>query len=1250
MNAQPYGIPQAAPAPLVERLSVSTTVRGNQYRYLYLIRRNEPEDDILALAYSALKFGYPELLRSFADYLADAILRDSSFPDAPPCIVHPGSPHSPNSAFFLSQLVASTISSRAPGTTIQHISIESPLAARPRLKVALGSGAHSGRWIATTNPTSDEDPKHLLESKPVIFIDDCALSGNVVDKYLEHLASFCVNGVTPVVLCHLAGGSDANFELDVDTRVLRRPGGPIMALVEALERPGTLLTTRLVYHAFQLAPGDWQAFVSRLSDRILLSLYLFAVNNFGSECPDMLNLLAQTVERRIGISLPGKLELSSVRSNVFFHSIENLGPTPGTLIAESDVKNVAARTRTAMTLEQHSTPVSLVLFDLDHTMLFSEKYYEAIHRIGPLVISNLTGVDIDSIHTRLAQLSRRLSETGFPMRQNDIAREFGIEWPALDKATVEAVKARDYVKEDRALLRVFEALHMAGVKTAVITDSGTYKARDVLNALGIAHSFDAVFTADATGLNKPSVEFLCVPLNHFGVTASETVMVGDSRTLDLEPAEALGMRTVLVRSRSHLLRLPDTLFSKSDALRRLSNFVTDFDGFQMHYFGGEHISRDADWDLLLRSFQRSFRTFWRGAKLDEAELYDIYCGLRDHFSSVSSEKEPSELSSSDADTDTINRTVRLSNRLLELAARFADLPNRVFIGLDGVFWQAADRGRSLLYCLDGFALSTVDELRALRPFTAQLLPEHHSIVYRVMQMIITRAIDNSDSDETFEAALASDFYAEVESASVQKTLVGELERYRDRISDIGGNGSPLYAPEIRKAYFNHLIEILSSRNVFSYKAHEIGHDFARFLSEGGLESGPITLIDRAIRGTQPLFLKHALGIVRPDIGSRFSLRLFIDPREDAYKNKAFRFLIPERIPEDIEQLRPLLKSREHRTHPLKPVYRINDLQLVDGLFTLILLSVGDNVPELGNVRTRLSAQPADSFIEELSGIAREAITAEIVRALASLSPVIDAESIKLSQAGSTSRQTHIFAESPAIPITDFDFEIITPPGNSAALEAILTHFSYCPSGFGAFFRQRGYRLTRVGYDRYEHSEAHSRRPYGKVMFLLNATGFEFLMEIIVRESYGPTYSEMFDAQMACLRLRYGDKAVDQVKREIRRLKVLIIRRGLYRDRIKYTGIPGVGVEQLVIQCGRSGNDPLVLDAPGTVQRAAEWILVAAGVNITRDLSSVRPWAKAKFDLIVHRIASEDGRSGNYLERITETEWTSLVNLALEETK
>lgn len=98
-------------------------------------------------------------------------------------------------------------------------------------------------------------------------------------------------------------------------------------------------------------------------------------------------------------------------------------------------------------------------------------------------------------------------------------------------------------------------LRKSGRRTAVVSNFDR-RLPGILAGLGLAAGLDAcVLPADA-GAAKPDPRIFRTALARLGARAAEAAFVGDDRELDLEPARALGLRTVDVASLATLRDLP----------------------------------------------------------------------------------------------------------------------------------------------------------------------------------------------------------------------------------------------------------------------------------------------------------------------------------------------------------------------------------------------------------------------------------------------------------------------------------------------------------------------------------------------------------------------------------------------------------------------------------------------------------------------------------------------------------------------
>ena len=107
-----------------------------------------------------------------------------------------------------------------------------------------------------------------------------------------------------------------------------------------------------------------------------------------------------------------------------------------------------------------------------------------------------------------------------------------------DDEKIAAIKPYPHVAE------TLSALRDRGLKLGVVTDAHNGNALKRLRKARLEEFFDAVITKDMSGKAKPSPEPFLLGMQLPGVTASETMLVGDSIRRDIVPAKALGMLTV----------------------------------------------------------------------------------------------------------------------------------------------------------------------------------------------------------------------------------------------------------------------------------------------------------------------------------------------------------------------------------------------------------------------------------------------------------------------------------------------------------------------------------------------------------------------------------------------------------------------------------------------------------------------------------------------------------------------------------
>src|SRR5829696_574332 len=94
--------------------------------------------------------------------------------------------------------------------------------------------------------------------------------------------------------------------------------------------------------------------------------------------------------------------------------------------------------------------------------------------------------------------------------------------------------------------RVIDEIKRRGLLVAVVSNTEDGRARESLEAAGLAGRFDVVVDSHLVGVSKPDPAIFRHALQLLGVEPDEAVFVGDSYTHDALAARAAGMRAVLL--------------------------------------------------------------------------------------------------------------------------------------------------------------------------------------------------------------------------------------------------------------------------------------------------------------------------------------------------------------------------------------------------------------------------------------------------------------------------------------------------------------------------------------------------------------------------------------------------------------------------------------------------------------------------------------------------------------------------------
>ena len=163
-------------------------------------------------------------------------------------------------------------------------------------------------------------------------------------------------------------------------------------------------------------------------------------------------------------------------------------------------------------------------------------------RIAPHLVELLDEAGLD----QKPSLSPEASRAFWTFTYRRFLQELGIE---EDEKLVEKLYARfssfeSYRLYDDAAPAI-ESLIEAGYRVGLISNFDSWLEK-MLIEMEIHHTFDVSVISGMVGIEKPDPEIYRLAIQRAGVDADVCVHVGDSPTMDIEPARTVGMNAVLI--------------------------------------------------------------------------------------------------------------------------------------------------------------------------------------------------------------------------------------------------------------------------------------------------------------------------------------------------------------------------------------------------------------------------------------------------------------------------------------------------------------------------------------------------------------------------------------------------------------------------------------------------------------------------------------------------------------------------------
>jgi putative hydrolase of the HAD superfamily len=211
-------------------------------------------------------------------------------------------------------------------------------------------------------------------------------------------------------------------------------------------------------------------------------------------------------------------------------------------------------------------PIKAVLFDMFDTLMLIEKNHEfyspSLMRMYRFLVKNGIEVPFEKFNAAYIEVRDELyakadanwEEPHFNVRVAETLKKLGynhdVSSPLAAAATNEFCEEfMKFVRIDKNAMAMLKRLH-GKYKLGIISNFAIPECVvKLLKASGIDGLFDVVVVSAAVNKRKPSPEIFQSTLKALGVSAAETVFVGDTIDADVEGAKAVGMKAIYLERR-----------------------------------------------------------------------------------------------------------------------------------------------------------------------------------------------------------------------------------------------------------------------------------------------------------------------------------------------------------------------------------------------------------------------------------------------------------------------------------------------------------------------------------------------------------------------------------------------------------------------------------------------------------------------------------------------------------------------------
>lgn len=222
--------------------------------------------------------------------------------------------------------------------------------------------------------------------------------------------------------------------------------------------------------------------------------------------------------------------------------------------------------------------LSLIPSSIGHELqipMARESLFETQEITGVLI--DLDGTLIDHFDALYRSFSHAASTLGYPTpTREQVRRAIGGSMPVTIRQFIDEKDVEEGISIWRnyfdqifletgnlmpGAIRLLKTTQNLGIATAVFTNKIGLHARGLCDQLGASPYLKFTLGAEDTPYRKPEVEFSTYALRQLGVSARNTIMVGDS-PFDIQAAHCVGMASFTVPTGSHTRQ--ELLAAKTD--------------------------------------------------------------------------------------------------------------------------------------------------------------------------------------------------------------------------------------------------------------------------------------------------------------------------------------------------------------------------------------------------------------------------------------------------------------------------------------------------------------------------------------------------------------------------------------------------------------------------------------------------------------------------------------------------------------